>query len=84
MVAAVMQVAIFATPIMWPVSALGDRTFIADINPLHHMIDLVRAPLIGELPARLSWLVVLGLNVVNMLVAMALLRRASKRLVYWL
>jgi ABC-type polysaccharide/polyol phosphate export permease len=48
------------------------------------MIDLVRAPLIGELPARLSWLVVLGLNVVNMLVAMALLRRASKRLVYWL
>lgn len=84
MVAAVTQVAIFATPIMWPVSALGDHTFIADINPLHHMIDLVRGPLIGELPARLSWLVALGLNVFNMLIAMALLRRASKRLVYWL
>jgi ABC-type polysaccharide/polyol phosphate export permease len=77
-------VAIFATPIMWPVSALGGHTFIAEINPLHHMIDIVRGPLIGELPALLSWLVALGLNVFDMLLAMALLRRASKRLVYWL
>ena len=84
MVAAITQVAIFGTPIMWPVSALGGHTLIADINPLHHMIDLVRGPLIGEPPALLSWGVVLGLNVFNMLLAMALLRRASKRLVYWL
>jgi lipopolysaccharide transport system permease protein len=83
-VGAVTQVAIFATPIMWPVSALGGHTFIAEINPLHHMIDIVRGPLIGELPALLSWLVALGLNVFDMLLAMALLRRASKRLVYWL
>ncbi|HJU32422.1 MAG TPA: ABC transporter permease [Hyphomicrobiaceae bacterium] len=84
MVAAVTQVAIFATPIMWPVSALGDHTFVADINPLHHMIDIVRAPLLGEVPGALSWLVALGLNAVNMLLAVALLQRASKRLVYWL
>jgi ABC-type polysaccharide/polyol phosphate export permease len=84
MVVAIMQVAIFATPVMWPVSALGDHAFIAEINPLHHLIDIVRGPLIGEPPASLSWLVALGLNVFNMLLAMALLRRASKRLVYWL
>jgi ABC-type polysaccharide/polyol phosphate export permease len=84
MVAAIIQVAIFATPIMWPVSALGDRTVIADVNPLHHIVDIVRGPLIGQAPEALSWLVVLGLNLVNMLLAMALLRRASSRLVYWL
>ena len=84
MVAAVTQVAIFATPIMWPVSALGTHTLIADVNPLHHLIDIVRGPLIGQPPELLSWLVVLGLNVVTMLLAIALLRLASKRLVYWL
>lgn len=84
MVGAVTQVAIFATPVMWPVSALGEHRFVADFNPLHHLIDLVRGPLIGQPPEAVSWLVVLGLNVFDMLVAMALLRRASKRLVYWL
>jgi len=84
MVGAVMQVAIFATPIMWPVSALGNQTLVADLNPLHHLIDIVRGPLIGVPPAPLSWLVALGLNVFDMLLALALLRRASKRLVYWL
>ena len=83
-VAAIIQVAIFATPIMWPVSALGNRTFIADINPLHHLIDIVRSPLIGEAPDILSWVVAIGLNVFDMILALALLRRASSRLVYWL
>lgn len=84
MVSAILQVAVFATPVMWPVSALGDRTIIADINPLHHFIDIVRAPLVGQAPATLSWLVAVGLNLVNMVIAMYVMRRAAKRLVYWL
>ena len=44
-VATVLQITVFATPIMWPVSSLGEKHFIADINPFYHLIEIVRGPL---------------------------------------
>jgi len=80
----VLQIAVFATPIMWPVSALGERRFIADVNPLYHMIELIRAPMLGETPSLLSWVVAIGVAVAGILVASLLLRRVDRRIVYWL
>jgi lipopolysaccharide transport system permease protein len=77
-------VSIFATPVMWPASALGDHAFLADINPLHHLIDIVRARLLAEPSAAQSWCVALGLNVTGTLIAMATLQHTSKRIVCWL
>jgi ABC-type polysaccharide/polyol phosphate export permease len=78
------QITMFATPIMWPVSALGDATIIADVNPVHHLVELARAPLLGEAPALLSWAVGIGLCVGGFTLAIFLLSRASRRAVYWL
>jgi ABC-type polysaccharide/polyol phosphate export permease len=79
-----LQITVFATPIMWPVSALGERRYIADLNPMYHLIELVRAPLLGEAPSPLSWVVALGAAVAGLLLATVLLRRAERRIVYWL
>ena len=84
LVATAIQTAVFATPIMWPVSALGGAHFIADINPLYHLIEIVRAPLLGSPPALLSWIVVIGLCVVGYFIAILLLWRGRRRIVYWL
>jgi ABC-type polysaccharide/polyol phosphate export permease len=84
MVETALQIAVFATPIMWPVSALGERKFVADVNPIYHLIELVRAPLLGEAPNALSWLVALGSAGVGLLLAALLLRRVERRIVYWL
>jgi len=78
------QIMLFATPIMWPVSALGPAVIVAHLNPLYHMIELVRAPMLGNVPSALSWLVVIACAIVGWMVAMLLLRRASRRLVFWL
>ena len=78
------QIMLFATPIMWPVSALGPAVIIAYINPLYHMMELVRAPMLGNVPSMLSWLVAIACAIVGWTVAMLLLRRASRRLVFWL
>ena len=78
------QIMLFATPIMWPVSALGPAVIIAYVNPLYHMMELVRAPMLGNVPSALSWLVVIACAIVGWTVAMLLLRRASRRLVFWL
>jgi ABC-type polysaccharide/polyol phosphate export permease len=80
----VLQIAVFATPIMWPVSALGDRTFIANINPIYHLLELVRAPLQGEVPSALSWAVAVAAAAAGLLLAALLLRRVERRIVYWL
>ena len=84
MVETLLQIAVFATPIMWPVSALGERMFIADINPIYHLIELVRAPLLGQAPEALSWIVALAVAAVGCLLAALLLRRVEHRIVYWL
>jgi lipopolysaccharide transport system permease protein len=84
MVETLLQIAVFATPIMWPVSALGERTFIADINPIYHLIELVRAPLLGQAPEALSWIVAIAVAAVGCLLAALLLRRVEQRIVYWL
>ena len=83
-VASLVQIMMFATPIMWPVSSLGNATLLADINPVHHLIEIVRAPLLGQVPDTLSWIVTGAMAVVGMLFAAVVLRRASRLIVYWL
>ncbi len=43
------QLGMFATPIMWPISSLGDARIVAEVNPAYHLIEITRAPLLGEL-----------------------------------
>jgi ABC-2 type transport system permease protein len=82
-VATLTQILMFATPIMWPVSSLGEATWIANINPLYHVIELVRAPLLGSEPGLLSWAVAIGTLVLGSALSLKLLDRASNRVVFW-
>jgi ABC-type polysaccharide/polyol phosphate export permease len=78
------QISMFATPIMWPVSAVPGARFIADVNPFFHLIELVRAPLLGGVAEPLSWIVVIVMCMLGYGLAAIALMRASARLVYWL
>jgi ABC-type polysaccharide/polyol phosphate export permease len=82
-VATIVQIMMFVTPIMWVRESLGESAWIADINPVHHLLELIRAPLLGYPPAMLSWLVAITTAVVGTGLALALLVRASRRLVFW-
>jgi ABC-type polysaccharide/polyol phosphate export permease len=84
LVATGIQISMFVTPIMWPLSAIPDARFIADINPFYHLIELVRAPLLGSTAEPLSWIVVLAMCVVGYGLAAMTLARASPKVVYWL
>src|SRR5260370_33015917 len=80
LIATAIPIAVFATPIMWPVSSLGDAHFIADANPVYHLIEIVRAPLLGVAPPLLSWPVAIGLGAAGYLIATALLTAGSRRI----
>jgi ABC-type polysaccharide/polyol phosphate export permease len=83
-VANLLQVTFFSTPIIWQASTLGDSPLIAEINPIYHLIELVRAPLLGKQPEPLSWIVSVAVITVGSIFAMTLFRRVSLRIVYWI
>lgn len=82
--AAIMSVAFFLTPIMWNINQLSARASLAWYNPLYHMIELIRAPLLGAPPPLESWLVVIGINILLFIIATFSLGYFQRRIALWL
>jgi lipopolysaccharide transport system permease protein len=81
----IMQVVFFVSPIMWRPKVLGaDRSWIADYNPVYHLIELIRAPFLSEAIPVLSWVVSISTGVLGMVIALLVLKRYRHRVAYWL
>jgi ABC-type polysaccharide/polyol phosphate export permease len=80
----VLQVLFFVTPVIWLPSLLGARRWIADINPLHSLIALVREPLLGGVPEPTNYAIVVATTIAGTVTAMLLYTRFKNRIVYWL
>ncbi len=78
------QLVFFVTPIIWEPSLMPGRNRIIHFNPFHHLVELVRAPLLGQVPAAESWMLAVGLAVVGWLLAFALLVGFRRRIAFWL
>lgn len=85
-VANVLQVLFYLTPIMWMPASLPSRAgiYLLKFNPVYHVLSVARAPLLGELPTLSDWLVSLGLAVFGWLVALLVYGRYKRRIAYWL
>ena len=82
-VASVLQIAFFLTPIIWKPELLENRIVFVQINPFFHFVELVRAPLLGQAPTALTWVVALGVTVGGWLVTFLFFRRFRNRIPYW-
>ena len=84
LVASLLQIAMFVTPIFWSADQLqGKRAVIVDANVLHHMIEVVRQPMLGKTAAPVSYLVCAVGAVAGWALAYGLLARKRHRLAYW-
>jgi lipopolysaccharide transport system permease protein len=79
----VVQIIFFITPIMWKPELLQTRTYITDFNPFYHLLEIVRAPLLGFAPATENYLVVLLITLINIVVVGAFFTRFRARISYW-
>jgi lipopolysaccharide transport system permease protein len=79
-----LQVAFFFTPIMWTTDLLKDRAWVAAYNPLHHLVDIVRAPLLGQISSLQSWLWATLMMAAGFALAQRLMKRYRDRVPYWL
>lgn len=85
-IASILQVAFYLTPIMWLPSLLPKRAglYLLDLNPIYHVIEVVRAPLLGNLPTMTNWTVTVVLCVTGWLVTLFVYGRYRMRIAYWL
>jgi len=82
-VASLVQVLFFLTPVLWQADMLERNKWVADINPLFHFIEIIRAPILGHAPTEFTWMVVLGTTIVGIIFSLAMFSRFRCRIAYW-
>jgi lipopolysaccharide transport system permease protein len=83
LIANAIQVIFFLTPIFWSPAALPSRPAFVELNPFYHLIEIVRAPLLGEVVSQLSWGLSIGMAAAGLGFTAWLYRRAHARIAYW-
>lgn len=83
-VTSVMQMLMFLTPVFWLPENLPGRAQYVLWNPLAQMLELLRAPLMGQLPAASTWLAMLAWTALAITAAAVLFTKHRRRVVYWL
>lgn len=83
-VVSAMQVAFFLTPVFWKPEALKGREAFVYLNPFYYLVEIVRMPLLGQVPPLSIWLVAIGLNVLAAAVALGFFARFRARIPYWI
>ena len=82
-VASVMQVMFFITPIMWKPDMLPGRALLLDANPFYHFVEILRAPMLGQMPSVENWLAALSVTLVGWAIALTFFTAYRWRIAYW-
>lgn len=82
-VASLVQIMFFLTPVLWPLEQLGRYRWAGIWNPLYHFLEIVRGPLLGNSVPAASWLVVGAVTLCGWLVTFLLFSRLRGRIAYW-
>jgi lipopolysaccharide transport system permease protein len=82
-ISSLVQLAFFLTPVLWRKEMLGGMQWAADANPLYHLIEVVRAPLLGHSFPAHSWAIVLLITAVGFAVTLPFFARYRARIAYW-
>lgn len=81
----IMVIAMISTPIMWKPEVLqGDRRFLALLNPLTHLINVVRDPLLNQVPSFLNYAVTISFFIFGSALSLFLYKKYMHRIIYWM
>jgi len=85
-IGSLLQLVFFLTPLIWDRHLLAGKAhdLLIDGNPFYHLVEVVRAPLLGKMPPRLTIVAVVAMAVVGWFVTFLLFARFRRRIPYWL
>ena len=85
-VASILQVSFYLTPIIWLPSMVPSRAGVnlLELNPFFHFLELLRGPLLGTIPSITSWIIVILITLVSWAIAIFIFFRFKNRIAYWM
>ena len=81
-----LQVSFYLTPIIWMPNLVPDRmgsSFLM-FNPFFHLLEVVRAPFLGNPSSISSWFIVAMIGLLGWIFTLFFYRRLRDQIVYWL
>ena len=81
-VASVMQIAFFVSPIIWKPELVKNGWWLP-FNPFYTLLEVVRAPLLGEVPGDDVWISAVGYTILFTGTAWLVFARLRGRLAFW-
>ena len=82
-VGSIVQIAFFITPIVWKPEQLGGKGWWLPLNPFYALLEIARAPLLGQSPGLLSWASALGYSLLLVIAGWLVFARVRARLAFW-
>ncbi|HEY8574111.1 ABC transporter permease [Phenylobacterium sp.] len=84
-VISVVQFAMFMTPVFWlPDARFSDNHLVLVANPFYHLLEAVRAPLLGEAVSGLTYTVLIAMLVLGWAATFSIFATTRRRIVHYL
>ncbi|HUC62270.1 MAG TPA: ABC transporter permease [Alphaproteobacteria bacterium] len=79
------SIMIFVTPVFFFITQLGPRSrHLMNLNLLLHLVEVLRAPMLGQVPPLISYEATIGSAVVGLIATFVIYARFRPRIAYWL
>jgi lipopolysaccharide transport system permease protein len=84
-IASVMTVVFYVTPVIWQPSLIpsGTAHLLLGLNPFYHFLQIMRLPILGQAPTFENWSLAVLMTFVTGLVAYLASKKYKNRLAYW-
>ena len=82
-IASIVQLAFFLTPVLWKAELLGDRAYIAEYNPFQILLEVVRRPMMEGIPPVEVYVRAGVLLLVLTMIAAPFFAQYRRRLAFW-
>jgi ABC-type polysaccharide/polyol phosphate export permease len=85
-VGSILPIFFYLTPIIWMPELMPGKLGLSllEFNPFYHMLSLVRAPLMGDVPSYHTWIFCGIAALIGWMVALLVYARCRDRVVFWL
>lgn len=73
----------FITPVFWSAKMLGEHTWIASINPMFHVLEILRQPLLGNNASSISYAITIIMGLFFFVFGLAIFKSNYKKIAFW-
>jgi lipopolysaccharide transport system permease protein len=80
----VLMILYYVTPVLWQPQSLKNNRWVYDYNPFFHLIEVVRAPILGSAASLNSYIWCFGAILVSALLYFFAMSKFRDRIAYWL